>query len=153
MSAEAAVNRLLAIHPKGFDLSLERVLGLLQKLGKHPPSDRPALLRTARAAPHHSSSGRFTGIFFQEPVVEFITGRTQAGLSAESSGMRTAAAPCRFFFSFLSHCHKAATDPPRPPGKCRFFHQQMQQVCDCCTYFLSWNDHIHHAHAQRYSAV
>lgn len=42
MSAEAAVNRLLAIHPKGFDLSLERVLGLLQKLGnphlKIPPA-------------------------------------------------------------------------------------------------------------------
>lgn len=32
MSAEAAVNRLLAIHPKGFDLSLERVLSLLEKL-------------------------------------------------------------------------------------------------------------------------
>jgi dihydrofolate synthase/folylpolyglutamate synthase len=41
MSAEAAVNRLLAIHPKGFDLSLDRVLGLLDKLGnphlKIPP--------------------------------------------------------------------------------------------------------------------
>lgn len=32
MSAEAAIARLLEIHPKGFDLSLDRVLNLLEKL-------------------------------------------------------------------------------------------------------------------------
>lgn len=33
MSAEAAINRLLEIHPKGFDLSLDRIRALLEKLG------------------------------------------------------------------------------------------------------------------------
>ena len=33
MSAEAAVNRLMELHPKGFDLSLERISDLLEKLG------------------------------------------------------------------------------------------------------------------------
>lgn len=33
MSAEDAVNRLMELHPKGFDLSLDRITGLLEKLG------------------------------------------------------------------------------------------------------------------------
>ena len=33
MSAESAINRLLEIHPKGFDLSLGRITALLAKLG------------------------------------------------------------------------------------------------------------------------
>ena len=46
MSAEAAVNRLLAIHPKGFDLSLDRVLGLLEKLG-NPHLEIPPVFHVA----------------------------------------------------------------------------------------------------------
>lgn len=46
MSAKAAVNRLLAIHPKGFDLSLDRVLGLLEKLG-NPHLEIPPVFHVA----------------------------------------------------------------------------------------------------------
>ena len=33
MSADSAILELMKIHPKGFDLSLDRVLGVLEKLG------------------------------------------------------------------------------------------------------------------------
>ena len=42
MSAEDAVNRLMALHPKGFDLSLERITGLLERLGNPHLSIPPA---------------------------------------------------------------------------------------------------------------
>jgi len=42
MSAEEAVNRLMEIHPKGFDLSLDRVTKLLEKLGSPHLSIPPA---------------------------------------------------------------------------------------------------------------
>lgn len=39
--AAAAIERLMQLHPKGFDLSLDRIRGLLEKLGnphlKLPP--------------------------------------------------------------------------------------------------------------------
>ena len=42
MSAESAINRLLEIHPKGFDLSLGRITALLAKLGNPHLSIPPA---------------------------------------------------------------------------------------------------------------
>lgn len=42
MTAQAAIERLLAIHPKGFDLSLERISSLLAKLGNPQLSIPPA---------------------------------------------------------------------------------------------------------------
>lgn len=42
MSAESAINRLLEIHPKGFDLSLGRITVLLAKLGNPHHSIPPA---------------------------------------------------------------------------------------------------------------
>lgn len=38
MSAEAVIERLMTLHPKGYDLSLTRILGLLERLGN--PQDR-----------------------------------------------------------------------------------------------------------------
>lgn len=46
MRAEAAIDRLLALHPKGFDLSLERIAALLANIG-HPERRLPPVFHIA----------------------------------------------------------------------------------------------------------
>ncbi len=62
-AAEAAIERLMALHPKGYDLSLDRVEGLLDRLGR--PQDRmPPVIHIA------GTNGKGSAAAFSRALLE-----------------------------------------------------------------------------------
>ncbi|MEN0040652.1 MAG: folylpolyglutamate synthase/dihydrofolate synthase family protein [Pseudomonadota bacterium] len=61
--ADAAINELMKIHPKGFDLSLDRITSLLAKLG-NPQTKIPPVIHVA------GTNGKGSAIAFARAVLE-----------------------------------------------------------------------------------
>jgi len=67
-AAERAIDRLMALHPKGFDLSLERISRLLQRLG-NPQEKLPPVIHIA------GTNGKGSAAAFSRALLE-ASGRT-----------------------------------------------------------------------------
>jgi len=63
MKADALINRLSEIHPKGFDLSLDRILYLLEKLG-NPQEKLPPVMHVA------GTNGKGSTLAFARAILE-----------------------------------------------------------------------------------
>ena len=63
LSAEREIERLLSLHPKGFDLSLERVTRLLERLG-NPHLNMPPVIHVA------GTNGKGSATAFARAVLE-----------------------------------------------------------------------------------
>ncbi|EFL89195.1 folylpolyglutamate synthase/dihydrofolate synthase family protein [Ahrensia sp. R2A130] len=61
--AEAAINELMKIHPKGFDLSLDRIRGLLDRMG-NPQDKMPPVIHVA------GTNGKGSAIAFARALLE-----------------------------------------------------------------------------------
>src|SRR5690606_35026247 len=62
-AAERAIDRLMALHPKGFDLSLERISRLLERLG-NPHEKLPPVIHIA------GTNGKGSAAAFARALIE-----------------------------------------------------------------------------------
>jgi len=63
MKSDALINKLSEIHPKGFDLSLDRISDLLKKLGK-PQNRLPPVIHVA------GTNGKGSTLAFTRAILE-----------------------------------------------------------------------------------